>query len=99
MPNTPNPLQEMTSAITHDYSEEERPGESFVESALPGFKQALKARRSIREYDGNPIPEDIMRDCLRDAILAPSSSNLQTYEIYWVRETRKKGAVAKACLG
>ncbi len=89
----------MTSAITHDIGQEDRPVESFVETALPGFKQALIGRRAIREYDGNPIPEDIMRDCLRDAILAPSSSNLQTYEIYWVRETRKKGAVAKACLG
>ena len=94
-----NPLLEMTKAIRHDYDQEERPGESFAETALPGFKQALNARRAIREYDSKPIPENIMRDCLRDAILSPSSSNLQTYELYWIRKPEKKKAVAEACLG
>jgi nitroreductase len=98
MPNTPNPLLEMTEAMSHDDHQGERPGESFVETALPGFKQALNARRAMREYDGKPIPEDVMRDCLRDATLAPSSSNLQTYELYWVRDPEKKKKVAKACL-
>jgi len=99
MPNTPNPFLEMTRAISHDLSQEERPSESFLETALPGFKQALTARRSIREYDGMPIPEDTMRDCLRDATLSPSSSNLQTYELYWIRDVEKKKKVAEACLG
>ena len=91
-------LTEMTSAIKLEIEHEERPVDSFVETALPGFKQTLKARRSIRVYDGAPIPEDIMRDCLRDAILAPSASNLQTYELYWVRDTEKKKLISKACL-
>ncbi len=98
MPKTPNPLLEMTNVIGRTEHQQERPGESFLKTALPGFKQTVKARRAIREYDGNPIPEDVMRDCLRDAILAPSSSNLQSYELYWVREPKKKEAVAKACL-
>ena len=90
MPNTPNPLAAMTDAISHEEYDQIRPDNSFIETALPGFKQALNARRAIREYDGNPVPEEIMRDCLRDAILAPSSSNLQTYQLYWVRNTVKK---------
>ena len=49
MPNTPNPLTKMTSAITHDIGQEDRPVESFVETALPGFKQAPIGRRAIRE--------------------------------------------------
>jgi len=102
MPKTPNPLTEalteMTSAIKLELDHEERPVESFVETALPGFKQTLKGRRSIRVYDGDPIPENIMRDCLRDAILAPSSSNLQSYELYWIRDTGKKELISKACL-
>ena len=76
MPKTPNPLTEMTSAIKLELGHEEKPVESFIETALPGFKQTLKGRRAIREYDGDPIPEEIMRDCLHDATLAPSSSNL-----------------------
>lgn len=39
-----------------------------------------------------------MRDCLRDATLAPSSSNLQTYELYWLRDPQKRSAVGDACL-
>ena len=40
-----------------------------------------------------------MRDTLRDATLAPTSSNLQTFELYWVRDDVKRSAIAKACLG
>lgn len=39
-----------------------------------------------------------MRDCLRDATLAPSSSNLQVYELHWIRDAGVKEQVAKACL-
>jgi len=99
MPKTPNPLLEIADATGHEHHQEERPGESFVETALPGFKQALHGRHSIRAYDGEPIPEDIMRDCLRDATLAPSSSNLQTYELRWIRDPEKKLQVADACMG
>lgn len=98
MPNTPNPLQAMTQAMKKEGVRYPTIDESFKETALPGFKQALEARRSVREYEGNPMPEAIMRDCLRDATLAPSSSNLQTYELYWVRSADKKTAVAEACL-
>jgi nitroreductase len=75
------------------------PDEAFAEAALPGFKQTLIARRSIRVFDGEPIPEEVMRDCLRDAILAPSSSNLQPYELYWVRDSTSRKRLADACLG
>ena len=99
MPNTPNPLLSMANAIDHNNDQQVRPNASFTETALPGFKQALRARRAIREYDGKAIPEEVMRDCLHDATLAPSSSNLQTYELYWIRDSVKKEAIAKACLG
>lgn len=98
MPKTPNPLQEMSGSIVFEHQESERPNASFLLSALPGFKQALEARRSIREFDTNPIPEEVMRECLKNATLAPSSSNLQVYEMYWVRDAAKKEQVAKACL-
>ena len=61
-------------------------------------KQTLIARRSIRVFDGEPIPEEVMRDCLRDAVLAPSSSNLQPYELYWVRDSTTRTRLAEACL-
>lgn len=98
MPISPNPLQEMSGAVGSLDQHHERPDHTFVKTALPGFKQALNSRRSIREYDAESIPEETLRDCLRDATLAPSSSNLQVYELYWIRNAEKKVQVAQACL-
>ena len=77
MPGTPNPLSEMGKQKRVVVSADERPNPSFAQSALPGFKKAVQGRRAIRKFDGQPIPDAVMRDCFRDAILAPSSSNLQ----------------------
>ncbi len=75
------------------------PGPGFAEAHLSSFQKVLGARRSIRVYTGEAIPETTMREVLHEATLAPSSSNLQSYELYWVRDPKKKAAVAEACLG
>ena len=98
MPKSDNPLQDMKGSMGYAGPQENVPSPEFLESALPGFKKPLNARRSIRVYDGKPIPQDIMRDCLKDATLAPSSSNLQPYELYWVKDKEKKKELANACL-
>lgn len=98
MPSTPNPLSEMGNLESVVVSTDERPNASFATSALPGFKKAVQGRRAIRVFDGAPIPEEVVRDCLRDAILAPSASNLQSYELYWVRDDAKKKELARLCL-
>jgi len=98
MPGTPNPLSEMGNLDSVAVSKDERPNPSFATFALPGFKKTVQSRRAIRIFDGVPIPEHVMRDCLRDAVLAPSASNLQCYEIYWVRDDGKKKRLAELCL-
>jgi len=99
MPGTPNPLREMGNLDSAVVSKDERPNPSFEKSALPGFKKTVQSRRAIRIFDGEPMPEHVVRDCLGDAILAPSASNLQCYEIYWVRDDKKKKPLADLCLG
>lgn len=98
MLGTPNPLSEMSKLKNIVVTKDERPNPSFVTSALPGFKKAVQGRRAIRKFDGEPIPKEVMLDCFRDAILAPSSSNLQCYEIYWVRDGQKKKIMSGLCL-
>jgi len=98
MSTSTNPLQEMAS-MAFKTTDEVAPDDTFTDTALPGFKQTVTARRSIRIFDREPIPEEVMRDCLRDAILAPSSSNLQPYELYWVRDSTKRKRLGAACLG
>ena len=98
MASTPNPLSEMGTQKNVVVSANERPNETFTTAALPGFKKAVLGRRAIRAFDGVPMPEEVMRDCLSDAILAPSASNLQSYEFYWVRDAVKKETLGKLCL-
>jgi nitroreductase len=99
MSKSSNPLHDMTDAMRSAIGEQPRPDKSFPEKVLPAFKQVLHSRRAMREFDGQPVPEAVMRDCLQDAMLAPSSSNLQTWQLYWVRDEEKRASVAKACLG
>ena len=40
------------------------------------FANILQARRSVRVYDGQPVPEPIIRQALEWALLAPKSSML-----------------------
>lgn len=62
------------------------------------FERVVRSRRSVRVYTDEPIPEHVMRRCLELAVLAPSSSNLQPWEFYWVRDPIKKKLLARYCL-
>jgi len=62
------------------------------------FVKVVESRRSVRVFDGTPIPEAVVESCLDLALLAPNSSNLQAWEFYWVRSKENKEALVKACL-
>jgi nitroreductase len=63
------------------------------------FRNVVENRRSVRKYDGTPVPEAVMRDCLDLALLAPNSSNLQPWEFYWVRSPEKRAKLNEYCFG
>ena len=73
------------------------------EGALPAigwaeFKKVVETRRSVRIFDRSAIPEADVREALDLALLAPSSSNLQPWEFYWVRTPDKRAELVSACL-
>lgn len=72
--------------------------ELFSEPNPNEFKKVVESRRSVRVYTEDSIPEDVMRQCLDMALLAPSSFNLQPWEFYWVRSPEKKKKLIHACL-
>ncbi|MEW6184181.1 MAG: nitroreductase [Thermodesulfobacteriota bacterium] len=43
--------------------------------------KAIKARKSIRGYKPDPVPQKILRDILETAVRAPSADNSQPWEI------------------
>ena len=54
----------------------------------------------MRKYDPQQKPDDErVRECLRLATLAPTSSNMQLWEAYHVTSGDKLKALATACLG
>ncbi|HEX5742457.1 MAG TPA: nitroreductase family protein [Flavobacteriaceae bacterium] len=57
------------------------------------FEEALHYRRAIRNYDATkPIDTAIVKKCIEQATLAPSSSNMQLYEFHHIisKETNQK---------
>ncbi len=62
------------------------------------FFDAVKRRRSIRRFKPTPVPTEVMKQAFEAAQLAPNSSNLQTWQFYWVRNPEKKKALGTACL-
>lgn len=61
------------------------------------FKKLIIARRSVRKFDGLPIPDQISMDILDSGLLAPNSSNLQTWEFIRVVNKDVKEKLAYAC--
>ena len=62
------------------------------------FFDAVKARRSVRVFTKTPVPKEVIERSIDAALLAPNSSNLQTWEFVWVNSPEKKAKLAEACL-
>lgn len=64
------------------------------------LEQILEHRRAVRKYD---LERDIdsvkVKECVRLATLAPTSSNMQLWEAYHVTDPAVLKMMAVACLG
>jgi len=76
-----------------DYSEEAPP------IIAEEFDKVVRSRRSVRVYDGSPVPAEVIETALNHALLAPNSSNLQPWRFVWVHSQQNKERLVKACLG
>lgn len=61
------------------------------------FEKILQSRRSVRQYEDQNIPEQVMQQVLDWALMAPNSSNLQCWEFIWVKSPEKKAQLAQYC--
>ena len=59
--------------------------------------EAIRKRRSIRQYKPDPVPEDVLHRLLERVHLAPSAQNRQPWTFIVVRDEEKRGQVAAAC--
>ncbi len=63
------------------------------------FLKLVKERRSIRAYKPDKISDSDFKKILEAANLAPSAGNLQSYEIFVIRDSEKKEQLVKAAGG
>lgn len=63
------------------------------------FDKIVRERRSMRIYDDQTkLDEGAVQRSLERAVLAPNSSNMQTWEFYRVQDPVKKKQIAKYCM-
>lgn len=60
------------------------------------FYEDLNRRRTVREFDSRPVPQEIVEDCLRAAATAPSGANLQPWQFVAVSNAAVKRRIREA---
>ncbi|MCC6138129.1 MAG: nitroreductase family protein [Bdellovibrionaceae bacterium] len=62
------------------------------------FFDVIQKRRSIRKFQENPFPKELVEKALAAAILAPNSSNTQTWDFHWPKNPQLHKKIVEACL-
>jgi len=58
----------------------------------------IQKRRSVRKFLSTQFPDAAVEKALEAAVLAPNSSNTQTWDFHWVKNSELKQKVVTACL-
>ncbi|UII81904.1 nitroreductase family protein [Flagellimonas sp. CMM7] len=62
--------------------------------------QAIQHRRSVRIFKSDvELDANVVRQCIENAVLAPTSSNMQLWEFYHITKKDVLNKLTKACLG
>lgn len=59
-------------------------------SAAEAFRALAEARRSVRDFLPDPVPEAVLREAIRIAQLSPSACNRQPWRVYLVTDAERK---------
>jgi len=57
------------------------------------FRAELATRRSVREFSSEPVPLEVLDECIRSAGLAPSGANRQPWSFVVVTDSATKRAI------
>ena len=63
----------------------ELPREEMLRTAA-SFRDVMQRRRTVREFDNRPVPDEVIENCLRAAVTAPSGANMQPWHFTVVRD-------------
>lgn len=62
------------------------------------FFETVQKRRSIRQFKPEPFPDEAVKKALEAAVIAPNSSNVQTWDFYWIKNPEIKKQLVHACM-
>lgn len=75
-----------------------RKTQSMPKSSTMTVREAAESRRAIRKYLQQPVPEEDVREILRQVSLAPSPNNIQPWRFVVVRDPALKKQLEPAVL-
>lgn len=65
---------------------------------IESFYEVINKRRSVRRFAAKTVPEELIQNAIATAVLAPNSSNTQTWDFYWVKNADSKNKLIHYCL-
>jgi len=70
--------------------------EAEMRARARAFDELLQARRSVRHFSTQPVPLDVIEDCIRTAGSAPSGAHMQPWTFALVTDPEVKRAIRLA---
>jgi iodotyrosine deiodinase len=70
--------------------------ESEMLDRARSFRQDIQRRRTVRDFSDEPVPEQVLIDCLATAASAPSGANMQPWHFVVVRDSELKRRIRLA---
>jgi nitroreductase len=64
----------------------------------PALRALIESRRAVRRFTSEPVPDEVIRDCLELAVLAPNSCNLQPWSFQVVRDPALLARLHPVCM-
>jgi nitroreductase len=69
-----------------------------AETLVRALASVMRRRRSVRAYSAETIPDIVLDACFDMAILAPTSHNLECWQMIDVRDPNRLAALRRICL-
>lgn len=73
-----------------EYSEEQMHSRSI------SFLEDMQRRRTVRDFSARPVPREIIENCVRTAMTAPSGANMQPWHFVVIQDPQIKQRIREA---
>jgi iodotyrosine deiodinase len=67
-----------------------------IRARATAFREEMQLRRSVRHFSERPVSRDVIEECLRSAISAPSGANLQPWHFVVVTDPDVRREIRQA---